>query len=220
MTVEVTDGFGGTDIQTITVGVADVAGNVIVGSDKADRINGTNAVPGQVNTTSENDVIYGGAEDDRIAGRRGNDILKGEGGNDVLRGGRGDDDLNGGSGDDVLDGRFGNDVLRGGEGADCFQFAMALDGSGNVDKIVDFAVGRDRIQFDLAIFDGLGSIGTLAARAFAVGTAAHDADDRIIYDPSTGALFYDADGDSGQAAVQFAVVDRNLPLSNEDFLVY
>jgi len=39
-----------------------------------------------------------------------------------------------------------------------------------------------------------------------VGTAAADANDFIIYNTSTGALFYDADGSEAGAAVQFATV--------------
>ena len=39
-----------------------------------------------------------------------------------------------------------------------------------------------------------------------VGTAAADANDFIVYNNSTGALYYDADGSGATAAVQFATV--------------
>ena len=49
---------------------------------------------------------------------------------------------------------------------------------------------------------------TLAANQFVIGTAAQDANDRIIYNSNTGELFYDSDGTGGTAAVQFAEVRR------------
>ena len=69
------------------------------------------------------------------------------------------------------------------------------------------------------VFTALSSIGTLAASAFQTGSVALDADDRILYDSSTGRLLYDADGSGGQAAVQFAVLSTGLSLTNADFLV-
>ena len=48
-------------------------------------------------------------------------------------------------------------------------------------------------------------------------TAAADADDRIIYDPTTGALYYDPDGNGGGAAVQFATLAPGLALENDNF---
>ena len=51
------------------------------------------------------------------------------------------------------------------------------------------------------------------------GTAAQDANDRIIYDSNTGTLLYDSDGDGGTAAIQFATVSTGLALTNLDFLV-
>ena len=49
--------------------------------------------------------------------------------------------------------------------------------------------------------------------------AAHDADDRIIYDENSGALFYDADGSGAGAAVQFASLRHHPAITAADFLV-
>jgi Ca2+-binding RTX toxin-like protein len=72
----------------------------------------------------------------------------------------------------------------------------------------DFAAAQlDKIQLSKADFGGLGPIGALGSAAFfasATATAANDADDRIVYNTTSGALYYDADGLGGQAAVQIA----------------
>jgi serralysin len=52
-----------------------------------------------------------------------------------------------------------------------------------------------------------------------IGTAALEANDRIIYDSNTGALFYDDDGVGGNAQVQFATLSTGLALTYLDFLV-
>jgi Ca2+-binding RTX toxin-like protein len=124
--------------------------------------------------------------------------------------------LDGREGNDVIDGGLGADTLTGGLGADLFAFTTAL-GGGNVDRIVDFAPGSDRIALDHAVFAGLAP-GALAAGAFATGAAA-DADDRIVYDPTTGALSFDADGVGGAEAVAFATLQPGLALGAGDFVV-
>ena len=112
----------------------------------------------------------------------------------------------GNAGANVLDGGLGADTLQGLGGADTFAFTTAL-GGGNVDAITDFVHGTDKIALDDAIFGaGIGTPGAFNANAFVIGTAAGDADDRIIYDSATGQLFYDADGNGAGAAVLFATL--------------
>ena len=123
----------------------------------------------------------------------------------------------GNAGGNVLDGKGGLDALVGLGGADAFTFTTAL-GAGNVDQVVDMTVGLDKIYLDNAIFAVLAD-GALAAGAFRTDTAAADADDRIIYNSATGALFYDADGNGAGAAVQFATLSTGLALAAGDFFV-
>jgi hypothetical protein len=125
--------------------------------------------------------------------------------------------ITGNAGNNLLNGKGGKDVLTGGAGADAFLFNSELDPLGNVDKIVDFEVGIDKIRLDDAIFTGLTNAGK--AGAFHVGTAAADANDRIIYNPETGALLFDADGAGGEAAVRFATLDPGLQLSAADLII-
>ena len=110
--------------------------------------------------------------------------------------------------DDTLVGGDGNDVLTGGGGADQFVFNVAPNAARNRDTLADFQGGVDKIVLSAAVFNALVA-GNLPASAFwsgASATSAHDADDRVIYNTSTGALYYDADGNGGEAAIQIAVV--------------
>ncbi|MFB0872577.1 MULTISPECIES: hypothetical protein [unclassified Sphingobium] len=133
--------------------------------------------------------------------------------------GRGNDLANflvGNSGYNRLAGGGGGDVLTGGAGRDSFVFDTRL-GPDNVDRITDFVVGEDHIQLARTVFGGVK--GALPADAFVIGGAAVDASDRILYDSASGALFFDADGSGGGAAVQFARLTPGLALSAADLLV-
>ncbi|WP_375404512.1 hypothetical protein [uncultured Sphingomonas sp.] len=118
----------------------------------------------------------------------------------------------------VLDGRGGDDVLIGLGGADVFAFTTAPT-AGNVDTIRDFS-GEDRIGLDAGIFRGLAEVTTaVAADRFVLGTAAQDADDRLVYDQATGRLLYDADGSGAGAGVLFAMLTPGTVLSAASFVV-
>ncbi len=199
----------------------------------------------------DNDTLKGGAGHDTLRGSIGDDLLEGGTGNDVLSGGMDKDELHGGAGadylsagqgddtlygddenqsgndmlygrkgDDVLSGGLGNDTLSGGDGKDVYLFDTAL-GAENVDTILDFTSGTDSIKLDKTVFTQLGD--DLSAGAFVSSAtgAAVDGDDRILYNTTTGALFYDADGKDGADAVQFATIEgKPEDLKATDFIVF
>jgi Ca2+-binding RTX toxin-like protein len=203
--------------------------DTIVGTAGSDRIDGNDG----------NDVISAGAGDDVILMRNwdGADQVDGGAGSDTvsyeiantgisaslaaptygdtfagienLTGSRYDDAIIGDGLANRLAGLGGNDTLTGGGGADTFVFDAAANALTNIDTILDFVSGTDKIEFSAAVFAGLAGSGPLTEAQFWSGagvTTAHDADDRFVYDTSTGALYYDADGLGGVEAVQVAVL--------------
>ena len=120
-------------------------------------------------------------------------------------------------GANTISGKGGVDVLFGFAGADRFVFDTD-PGGGNFDHIADFEVGVDKILLDDAVFAALAP-GALAAGAFRLGLAAADSDDRLIYNPQSGELFYDADGSGSGAQVLIAMLQPPQPITADDFLV-
>ena len=159
---------------------------------------------------SDNNVLVGTGYADTLMGLAGDDKLYGNAGNDRLDGGAGADYLDGGSGNDTLIGGDGSDILYGGEGADAFVFNFAPSVTGNLDTILDFHSGMDKIQLSKSVFAGLGAVDSgLASIRFWAGAGVvqgHDADDRVVYNTTTGALYYDADGSGAIEAVQIALL--------------
>jgi Ca2+-binding RTX toxin-like protein len=145
-----------------------------------------------------------------ITGNAGANILTGTAFDDTLNGGAGADTLVGGSGNDTLVGGNGSDVLTGGAGADAFVFNLAPNASSNKDTITDFTSSTDVLQLSKTIFTAIsGAVGGLAIEQFWSGAGAvagHDADDRIVYNTTTGVLYYDADGSGSGSAVQIALL--------------
>jgi Ca2+-binding RTX toxin-like protein len=164
----------------------------------------------------------GNAASNSLSGNAGNNALDGRGGADNLKGAAGADTLIGGTGNDTLTGGAGSDALEGGDGADVFVFDT-VPGTANADIVTDFSVGSDRIRLDDDVFTSL-QLGSLAAPQFRAGAGldtARDADDRILYNTTTGALFYDADGTGPLTPVHFATlgVATHPVLSAADFLI-
>lgn len=166
----------------------------------------------------QSSTLVGTSANDTLNGTAANDTIRGLAGSDRLYGRDGNDSLDGGTGNDLLWGGAGSDTMFGGAGADRFVFDTAL-GSGNVDRITDFSRVDDTILLENSIFTRLTTTGTLNSGAFYAGAAAHDSTDRIIYNPATGALSYDADGTGAAASVQFAQLASGLSLTYQDFLV-
>ena len=141
--------------------------------------------------------LDGGAYGDHFVGDAGYNSLRGFAGNDVL---------DGRAGGDMLVGGKGSDVLIGGAGADIFGFSDIRTG---IDTIVDLRASQgDTIRLSRSAFVGMSNHPLTADEFYAApgATQAHDASDRIVYDTTTGALYYDADGLGGQAALQFALL--------------
>jgi len=118
----------------------------------------------------------------------------------------------------VLDGRDGNDTLVGLGGNDTFAFTTPLDGTNNVDTVRDFSSGSDKIGLASDVFAGVTDGGILAGE-FVLGTAAADADDRLIYDRASGRMFYDPDGTGASNATLFAQFAAGTLVTVGDFVV-
>lgn len=127
--------------------------------------------------------------------------------------------LLGNEGDNVLNGGAGKDTLRGGLGADAFQFTT-LELTANSDTVQDFVAGEDRIELSISAFTALADfgLGALDSGELAFGTRATTADQHLIYNSATGALFYDADGSGSAAQVRIAVL-TGLPTLQADDIV-
>ena len=160
-----------------------------------------------------------------LTGTAGADTLRGDALGDVLSGLAGKDALFGLAGNDTLNGGLGNDVMEGGAGQDIFILnaklgkTNALNRKSNLDRITDFSVADDTIDLARSVFTKIAKKGVLTKSAFYIGAAAHDANDRIVYNKKTGALFYDSDGKGGHAAIQIATLTKSLLLTNKDFYV-
>ncbi|MFD0462130.1 calcium-binding protein [Microvirga aerilata] len=140
------------------------------------------------------EALSGSAYADHLTGNEGYNELFGHNGNDELFGLGDGDWLVGGEGHDLLVGGAGCDALSGGNGTDIFRFDSAL-GAGNVDVVNDFGYGGpDLLQLSRSVFTAFANQGSVDSWQFTIGAAASAASHRLIYNSSTGAVSYDADG--------------------------
>ena len=189
-------------VHQIRVTVADKAGATY---EEVFTIQVGDVVETQVGTKGSN-ALTGGIGSDRLFGFAGNDRLFGAGGNDTLYG------------------STGNDVLTGGTGSDIFVFDTKLNKSSNVDRVMDFRYQDDSIWLGNKVFTELGSGSASKPKKFksdmfVEGKKAKDAEDRIVYDKKTGALYYDQDGTGSKAQVKIATISNKAKLYYHDFFV-
>jgi serralysin len=167
--------------------------------------------------------INGDDSSETIVGTVRNDYIEGGLGNDRLYGYLAADTLLGGDGNDVLYGGLGLDTISTGAGSDIVMFETAPSSATNFDDITDFSVPLDTIWMKKSIFTGLGALGTLTADQFktiGIAGASVDASDRVIYDRSTGFLYYDMNGSAAGGAAKIAEMATGLIVTNADFFVY
>jgi Ca2+-binding RTX toxin-like protein len=202
------DGLGGNDTLVGGAGADALLGGT--GNDTASYAGATKGVVASLGSPAKNTNDAKGDTYTSVENLTGSSFA------DTLKGDSLANKISGGAGNDKLYGGLGMDVLAGGAGGDTFVFDTKL-GSTNVDTIKDFNVVQDTIWLDDDIFTKAGAIGDLTANAFYMGSKAHDASDRVIYDKTSGKLWYDDDGTGGHAAVQFAVIGKGFTLTATDF---
>ncbi|WP_445632474.1 Hemolysin-type calcium-binding region [Nostoc sp. DSM 114161] len=166
-----------------------------------------------------NNTLKGGAGDDTLdaGGSTGNNLLSGGDGNDYISAldAFGNNIIKGDYGNDTLNGGFGNDSLYGGSGIDTFGFKSFNQG---VDTIYDFNAANEVIS--IAFGYDFGGKGVLSASQFIIGTSATTNAQRLIYNSTTGALFFDEDGSGSTfSQVQFAQLSAGLLLTNNHFVI-
>jgi Ca2+-binding RTX toxin-like protein len=149
-------------------------------------------------------------------------VLRGGGGNDTLFGDAGNDTLDGGTGNDVLRGGTGLDQLTGGAGNDLFAYnAVNESATGNVDTILDFIKGEDRI--DLSAIDA-NSV-TAGNQAFNfIGDAAFTAANqngsvRWFYDTVNNVTVIEVSNDADVAPEMRIQITGRVELSSTDFVL-
>jgi Ca2+-binding RTX toxin-like protein len=220
---------GGAGIDTMTGGLGN---DVYVVDSLSDKIVESAAISGGVDTI-ESSITYSiaakalagienltltGTGDFNATGNGLANTLTGNTGANILDGGAGNDALNGGDGNDTLIGGIGADTLTGGLGADDF----VLNAAAIYDTITDFsAADGDQIQLENAVFKALGATNNvpLADVQFHIGAAATDQFQHIIYNETTGALYYDADGSGAGAMIQIAALAPAITIDHTNFMV-
>jgi Ca2+-binding RTX toxin-like protein len=185
------------------------SGDDSISSDGGDDLVQGNSGFDLINAGKGNDTVYGGTQNDTVSGDKGSDLLYGNGNDDLLTGGKdkdtllggyGEDTLDGGSNRDVLYGGIDDDLLTGGNDKDTFRIgfapgeavpADAIDQLG-VDTITDFNPGQDVIELDTRVLTELTD--TLRAEFNnASSLASADQNAVLIYDRSTGLVYYNED---------------------------
>ncbi len=136
--------------------------------------------------------------------------LDGSVGNRILTGSSGNDTLIAGT----------KDILTGLGGDDNFRFNSPQAGIGT---ITDFGNGNDKIQLQATGFGGgLIAQQALTANQFFSGagiTSASTSAQRLIYNTTNGALYFDSDGNGSNSALQIATLSNQPLLGTGSFSI-
>lgn len=125
----------------------------------------------------------------------------------------------GNAGANRLDGGPGADTLTGGAGRDLFVFHKPASKK-QIDTVTDFSVkAHDRIGLDHVSFKHLGHKGMLKQDAFWTGSSSHDSSDRVVYNPKTGALFFDPDGNGPAKQIEIAKLNHKPHLHHDQIFI-
>ncbi len=127
-----------------------------------------------------------------------------------IAGGAGADFLSGLDGNDILTGKSDADILLGGAGSDEFRY---LGGETGIDRILDFTSGQDRIALALTGFTRTATVDFVSG----AGATATSSNSTFLYDPTTGIISYDADGNGAGGPVQIAQVNIGTTVVASDF---
>jgi len=219
---DIVDGGAGTD--TMIGGIGDDRYYV---DDAADAITETVGQGSDTVLTTVGYALAGGREIETfgttsVAGTgamtlTGNELdqrINGNNGSNIIYGGAGDDLLVGYGGNDNIEGQNGLDTLKGVSGIDKFVFRYSTIATAGTDHIADF--GAD----DFIYVDHPSVTGPLNAAAFVAGADALDANDRFLYEASTGNLWFDQDGNGAAAKVLMAVLDNKFALTASDIILF
>jgi Ca2+-binding RTX toxin-like protein len=146
-------------------------------------------------------LSWGAGDQVKIVGTAGADILTGGSGqHTIIDGGRGKDILTDGAGDDAK-----------------FLFDTTLNKLTNVDHITNFAHGLDKIELSHHIFGAHLAINAHSFHAAPHATHALNAAQHIIYNKTTGALYFEKS--LATPAVEFAVLTGHPAINFHDFVM-
>ncbi|HEY0130546.1 MAG TPA: M10 family metallopeptidase C-terminal domain-containing protein, partial [Allosphingosinicella sp.] len=142
--------------------------------------------------------------------------------NGVLRlfGGKASDTLKGGGQNDLIHGNLGADTLAGNNGADAFRYQAIFESdAANMDQIVDFTPGTDRIELDRIDADTL-SAGNQAFNWIGSSAFTGSASQLRAYEQN-GTWFVEGDvnGDGSADLVIALTLQGPNPLGAGDFLL-
>ena len=175
------------------------AGVRIIGTNRADRIDGAHTAPGQP---------LPGAGDDTIFGRDGNDRIAGLAGDDTIIGGRGIDFMRGGADEDLF-------VFNG--AADFGGLSPFLPLAQRADHILDFTHGVDRI--DLSAMDASTAAG-LQHFSFIGRQGFHQVAGELRYHAAGNNIFVVSGDINGDGRADFSlIVHQATTLNGGDFLL-